>query len=175
MINQILTATYLKNIYPTRITLQEKKEWKYPQHNICWNLESRRKDQDRREDIRGAGNSITVHVPFNLITLANLASFQPPVTTALPLTNNIVDDPAGAFWFDLLHYKSVLLGRASNRTGKASRRLTKMNKKETKDSRRMKETAQRGGWKIVYYWYFTKARFLNNKILILKWSWCKEK
>lgn len=46
---------------------------------------------------RGGGNSITVHVPFNLITLANLASFQPPVTTSLPLTNNIVDDPAGAF------------------------------------------------------------------------------
>lgn len=108
-----------------------------------WNLENRRKDL-REKDIRGGGNSITVHVPFNLITLGNLASFQPPVTTALPLTNNIVDDPAGAFWFDLLHYKSVLLGsRQQDRESSMIGRSTEKDERR-KDLKRVKETGADG-------------------------------
>lgn len=130
-----------------------------------WNLENGRKDL-REKDIRGGGNSITVHVPFNLITLGNLASFQPPVTTALPLTNNIVDDPAGAFWFDLLYYKSVLLGsRQQNRESLMIGRSTEKDEWR-KDLKRVKETGIGGNNCIllIFHWI---SRFLNYKILIL--------
>lgn len=118
-----------------------------------------------RRIFRGVGNGITAHVPFNLITPGNLASFQPPVTTILPLTNNIVDDPAGAFWFDLHTVKACL--PESRREDREARRSTDGQRERdglTKRRKRAREEWERGAkGKIIYYWCFSKYALWTMK------------